>query len=196
MRLQMTRILLAIVLTSSLISGCAAIEDRFYPKHIALATRLERKVAYHIFHVQEVNNGTMIAFSVLPKRLKGLPPKGDPRYQEMKLASRRAELQYFVEITLKESVNAGYEEVHIRFAMPERITFLDGREGVIARTFVILRAPKEVVVRYFKKEERGYETYFIPYFKDHVLGWPWGILFEGKANHWKAGDAETLDWSD
>jgi len=80
--------------------------------------------------------------------------------------------------------------------MPERVTFLDGREGVTARTHVILSVPKEGILRYFEKEERDHETYFVPYFKDYVFVWPPGIPFEGKANHWKASDAGTLDWGD
>jgi len=191
MKIQMT-----IILVSSLLSACTVIEDHFHPKHVLLATRLEAKVAYHIYHVQAAEDGTVIEFYVLPKRLKGLPSKDDPEYQAAKLALRRTELQYFVELALKEGVNAGYEQVSIHFSMPARVTFLDGREGVIARTHVILKVPKEVVVRYFEREERDYEAYFIPYFKDYVLIWPPGIPFEGKANHWRQEDAETLDWSD
>jgi hypothetical protein len=195
-RILMTRILMTIILVSSLLSACTAIEDHFYPKHVLLATRLERKVAYHIYHVRETSNGKGIEFYVLRKRLQGLPSKGDPEYHRVKLTLRRAELQYFVELCLKESVNAGYEQVFIHFSMPERVTFLDGREGVTARTHVILSVPKEGILRYFEKEERDHETYFVPYFKDYVFVWPPGIPFEGKANHWKASDAGTLDWGD
>jgi len=180
----------------AILSGCTAIEERLYPKHITVATRLERKVAYHIFHVREMADGTVIEFYVLPKRLKGLPPEDDPQYQEVKLARRRAELQYFVELTLKEGVNAGYEHVHIHFSMPKKVILLDGRQGVTARTYIILRASKEVVIRYFEKEERDYKAYFTIYFRDYVLGWPWGIPFKGKANHWKADDAKDLDFGD
>jgi len=143
-----------------------------------------------------MGDGTIIEFYTLPKRLKGLPSKDDPRYQGMKLTLRRTELKYFVELTLKESVNAGYEHVHIHFSMPEKVVLLDGREGVTARTYIILRVPKADAVRYFEEEERDYWTYFIPYFEGYVFGWPLGVPFEGKANHWKASDAETLDWGD
>jgi len=114
----------------------------------------------------------------------------------VKLALRQTELKYFVELTLKESVNAGYERVHILFSMPEKVILLDGREGVIAKTYLILRIEKADILRYFEKEERGYQTYFVPFFGEFIFGWPWGILFEGKANHWMRADAETLDWGD
>jgi len=193
MRLKI-KILLALVLANALVSSCTAIEDRLYPEHITLATKLERKTAYHIFHVRE--RGTIIEFYALPKRLEGLPPKDDPQYQTAKLALRRTELKYFVELTLKESVNAGYEHVHIHFSLPEKVTFLDGREGVIAKTYLILRVGKADVLRYFEKEERDYQAYFVPYFGEFIFGWPWGIPFEGKANHWARADAETLGWGD
>jgi len=190
------KILWALVLASSFLSSCTAIEDRFYPKHVTLATKLERKTAYHIYHVRAAGEGTTIEVYTLPKRLKGLPPKDDPQYQAAKLALRQTELQYFVELALKESVNAGYREVYVYFSKPEKVVLLDGREGVTARMYVILKVKKEVVVRYFEKEERDYETYFVRYFRDYVLVWPWGIPFEGKANHWNASDAKTLDWGD
>jgi len=195
MRLKI-KILLVIALANALISSCTAIEDRFYPKHITLATKIERKTAYHIFHVRERADGTIIEFYTLPKRLEGLPSKDDPQYQTVKLALRQIELKYFVELTLKESVNAGYEHVHILFSLPEKVTLLDGREGVIAKTYIILRVEKADVLRYFEEEERDYQAYFIPYFKGLIFGWPWGIPFEGKANHWMRADAGTLDWGD
>jgi len=185
---------LVIVLASFLLSSCASFEEHFFPKHVVLATKLEERSAYHIFHVRAKSDGRAIEFYTLPKRLEGLPPEGDPGYKVAKQTLRQAELQYFVERALKESVNSGYEGVFIYFSKPEKVVLLEGQEGTVARTYVILKVRKEDVVRYFEEEERDYEAYFVRYFSDFVFVWPWGIPFRGKANHWKASDAETLDW--